>query len=323
LLIEKVPKISVVMPLYNKQREVGRTLFSVLKQTMQDFELLIVNDGSTDGGPDVVRSVKDRRIRIIDQSNRGVSAARNKGIEEANCDVIAFLDADDEWEPDFLETVLHLRTKFPGCDVFATSYWFSNKEGSRRRPIIHNVPEDPWEGILNGYFTIAAKSDPPLWTSAVCVTKRAIASIGGFPVGIYSGEDLLTWARLAVNYEIAYANRPCAIHWNPESISDRPGRVPQRPDIVGNELIRLMNESPARRTRGIKEYIGLWHQMRAIIYFQLGDRKSSLDESKESALYRPSLKIYLLMLSLVVPVRPPARLLTALRKFTSVLKTWK
>jgi glycosyltransferase involved in cell wall biosynthesis len=309
-----MPSISIVMPLYNKEKDVVRALHSVLMQTVHDFELLVVNDGSTDKGPEIVRAIEDNRIRVLDQPNSGVSAARNRGIEEAKSDLITFLDADDEWDKDFLETIMNLRNKFSMCEVFATSYWFSNPEGHRRKAVIRNLPEGPWEGTLTGYFAVAAKSDPPLWTSAVGVTKRAITSVGGFPIGIHSGEDLLTWAKLAANYDIAYANRPCAVHWNPQTVSDRPGRVPQNPDIVGVELVHLMKDTPTPRTEGIKAYIGLWHQMRAVIYVQLGDRKNAFDELKMTSAYFPSLKVSLLMLILKLPFRPPAKLLSVWRR---------
>ncbi len=309
-----MPQVTVVMPLFNKEQDVERAIESVLVQTVDDFELIVVNDGSTDNGPAKVKAFHDERIRMIDQRNAGVSVARNCGITEARADLIAFLDADDEWADDFLETILNLREQFPRCDVFATNYFFCG-DGYKRPAIIRRMPQNFREGLLKDYFGVAAHSDPPLWTSAVGVTKRAITSVGGFPVGVHSGEDLLTWAKLAANYEIAYANRPCAVYWNPQTASDRPGRVPQNPDIVGEELVRLIKETPTPRPEGIKAYIGLWHQMRAVIYVQLGDKKNALDELKMTSAYSPSLKVYLLMLILKLPLPSPAKLLSVWRRF--------
>src|ERR1035441_8596585 len=98
--------ISVVIPLYNKAPYVGRALSSVFRQTIQDFECIVVDDGSTDGGGDLVEKMSDPRLRLVRQANGGVSRARNQGINLARHPLIAFLDADDEWLPGFLEANL-------------------------------------------------------------------------------------------------------------------------------------------------------------------------------------------------------------------------
>ena len=91
----------VVIPLYNKEVYIKNTLNSVLAQTIKDFEIIVVNDGSTDKSAEVVKSLSDPRIRLINQVNAGVSVARNRGINEAKADLIAFLDGDDEWKTKF------------------------------------------------------------------------------------------------------------------------------------------------------------------------------------------------------------------------------
>ena len=106
-----IPQVSVVIPLYNKAPYIDRALRSVLAQTFQDFEVIIVDDGSTDGGAKIVKSTTDKRIKLIQQKNSGVSAARNRGIQESKSKLIAFLDADDEWKSRFLEVILRLRKK--------------------------------------------------------------------------------------------------------------------------------------------------------------------------------------------------------------------
>ena len=96
------PAVSVVIPLYNKDKYIARALDSVFGQTCQDFEVIVVDDGSTDNGAEIVRSYKDRRLRFIRQANAGPGAARNHGIQESRAPLLAFLDADDEWLPEFL-----------------------------------------------------------------------------------------------------------------------------------------------------------------------------------------------------------------------------
>ncbi len=265
------------MPLFNKERDVERAVRSVLVQSVADFELLVINDGSTDKGREIVRAIHDSRIRVIDQLNAGVSAARNTGIRESRAELIAFLDADDEWTPDFLETLLRLKNKFPSCSVFATNYFFATPDGTRRPTILRGLGRDFSEGILSDYFAVAFRSDPPLWSSAVGVSKAAITAIDGFPVGITSGEDLLTWARLAVRNDIAYSAKPCAFFWTPVALSDRCGRVPQNPDRVGLELNNLLQYA-GEKAASLKNYIALWHKMRANIYMRLGEKKQALRE---------------------------------------------
>lgn len=276
-----MPAISVIIPLYNKENEVSRAIKSVLSQTFVDFEVIVVNDGSTDKGPDIVKSISDPRIRIIDQPNAGVSAARNRGIFEAQAGLIAFLDADDEWEPDFLETIMRLRDKFPSCEVFATNYSFHRANDYRRRTIIRGLPLGFKEGILTDYFKIAAQSDPPLCSSAVVVTIKAIEAVGGFPIGVIAGEDLLTWARLAVKYVIAYHIEPKAYFYE-TGPAIAPRRKPQIPDIVGEELKKLPSSPEALHKEGLKEYIGFWHRMRASIFLRLDDHKYAREEIKKA-----------------------------------------
>ena len=104
-----IPVCSIVMPLYNKEREVSTTISSILSQTFKNFELLVVNDGSTDLSVQVVEKITDIRVRIINQENAGVSAARNTGVRLALSELIVFIDADDLWHPDFLATIVALR----------------------------------------------------------------------------------------------------------------------------------------------------------------------------------------------------------------------
>ena len=122
----RVSMISIVIPLFNKASHIKDTIESVLAQSYQNFELIIVNDGSTDNGPKIVREIKEPRILVIDQANAGVSAARNRGIDAAKGDLIAFLDADDLWNPDFLSAIMRLYQRFPWAGLYATAYRIVN-----------------------------------------------------------------------------------------------------------------------------------------------------------------------------------------------------
>jgi len=146
---------SIVIPLYNKEATIARAIQSVLNQTVQDFEIVIVNDGSTDKGPDIVSAIKDSRIRLIHQENQGVSAARNKGIAEAKYDLIAFLDADDEWHPQFIEEILNLKSKYPMCDVYATNYFYKESDKVLFKTIINGLPANQSDGVIKDILLFA------------------------------------------------------------------------------------------------------------------------------------------------------------------------
>ena len=280
--------ISVIIPLFNKENLILRTLHTVLNQTFQRFEIIIVNDGSTDKSIAEVNKIKDERIRIINQVNSGVSAARNRGIQEAKYELIAFLDADDEWKEDYLQTQYELYLKYPECSVFSTTYLFQKTNGRRTPPLIQHIPFEGICGILSTYFKVSAVSDPPLWTSAVMVLKSAIQTIGGFPLRVKSGEDLLTWARLACRYNIAYTIKPMAIYYQGYS-NPRP---PESKDYVGEQLEILYKSYPDKI--GLKKYVAFWYKMRMCRCLAHKMWKNALTALYKSLRYNPFQgKIYL------------------------------
>ena len=305
-IIVSVTGISVVIPLYNNECEVTRAVRSVLAQTCEPEEILIVDDGSTDNSAGIAAQIQDARIRLIRQPNAGVSSARNTGVNNATYGIIAFLDADDEWKPEFLETIQTLVDSHPACSVFGTSYVYCEKSGLVRSPILRKVIAGDWAGELTGYFRIASSSDPPLWSSAVAVRKEALLSIGGFPVGIRSGEDLLTWARLASRYRIAYSTRPCSVFHLRGEIAGVPTRVPETPDHVGNALHALANTVDMQMRRDVRRYVAFWHRMRLAMFVQLNQRSRALHELWWIAKYHwtsPQLYLYLGLLLLPSAVR--------------------
>lgn len=277
--------ISIVIPLYNKEQSITSTLQTVLKQTYQDFEIVIVDDGSTDHSVEEVKKVIDPRIRLIHQSNAGVSAARNRGIDEARGEYIAFLDADDEWKPDYLKAQYELTLKYTECSVFTCNYEFKDTQEKVTSTIIRKLPFKDEDGILSNYFEVASCSHPPLWTSAVMVKKSAIQSIDGFPIGIKSGEDLLTWARLACKYSIAYTKISQAIYNLGEGYNKKnlPPRRQDKGDPVGKSLVELYKKYP--KTRGMKAYISHWHKMRASVAIRYDERKETIYEILQSLRY--------------------------------------
>lgn len=203
---------SVIIPLYNKAAYIQRAIDSVLSQSHQSFEIVVVDDCSTDDGLEIVEAYHDDHIRIIRHAaNQGISTTRNTGIESASYDLISFLDADDYWKPDYLATVSWLIDKYPSCNMFATSYEIHTQNGIVSYPKINNIPRG-WSGVLEDYFALAAVAHP-FQTSAVSVRKDAMQKTGGFPDELsLSGQDIYIWVVLALNNKIAFLNSPKTIY---------------------------------------------------------------------------------------------------------------
>ncbi len=305
--------ISVVIPLYNKRDTIKATIQSVLNQTFQDFEIVVVDDGSTDDSCELVRQIADKRVRIISQANRGVSAARNTGIRESRGGLIAFLDADDRWDTEYLAGQVALMEAFPECGVFASNYRFSDSDGKIFPTSINKLKLDEDRGVLTNYFEVASCSNCPIWTSAVMVRKEALLKIGCFPEGISSGEDLLTWARLACENRVAYNRKALATYVIPASLTDKSkvGRPHDKVDLVGKELKKLYHYN--KSVRGLRSYLSFWHKMRASVSVRSNRPANAIYESLVALSYSPvnKMAIAIILLSLT-PEILRKRLLKAL-----------
>lgn len=209
-----MPKISVVIPMYNKAPHIVRAIRSVLSQTEADFEVVVIDDGSTDEGAEIVANMflPDSRLKLLRQENQGVSAARNRGVCEAHSDLIAFLDADDEWEPDHLETLIRLRTRFPQAGAFSTAYSLVNTRGKTVPGKFKAIPAPHWEGLLPNYFESVALGDPPVCSSTVAIPLNTFYELGFFRTNEKIGEDLEMWGRIALHRSIAFSWKGKAVY---------------------------------------------------------------------------------------------------------------
>lgn len=199
-------KFSVVIPLYNKASYIVHTVQSVLSQTYQNFEIVVVDDGSADDGVARLATVQDDRIRLIKQENQGVSVARNTGVRNASGEYIAFLDADDNWNPEYLLEITKVIERYPQSDIFVTGYNVLMAGGKIR----YSNPDATgaygeisyWESLKQGYDFV--------WTSAAVIRKSAILAVDGFKAGEKIGQDLDLWARVAHNNKmVAYSEKRC------------------------------------------------------------------------------------------------------------------
>lgn len=183
-----MPKISVIIPLYNKEAIIERSLQSVLSQNYDDFDVIIVNDGSTDHSMDIVRRIKDPRIVLIEQENGGPSKARNTGIKNAKGEWIVFLDADDELLPGALKRFGRLIREHTDANFFACPYYcFNGHETLVKYPSKEGRLENPYKAhFLNTYFNRTG--------SFTC--KKKLAEVHSFNEGLRRYEDLEAWFRM-------------------------------------------------------------------------------------------------------------------------------
>lgn len=189
--------ISVIIPLYNKEREIEGTLRSVLAQTRQPDEIVVVDDGSTDHSADIVRNMHSPLIRLISQPNAGECAARNRAIAESRSEYIALLDADDEWEPTFLEKIESLITRFPGYGIYCTGFSIVSHDG------VFPAPGPDTEGPVPNFFRDSAHRYIAN-SSVSCIPRAVFDDVGGFPDGMKIAGDLYMWIKIARRYRVCY-----------------------------------------------------------------------------------------------------------------------
>jgi glycosyltransferase involved in cell wall biosynthesis len=220
---------SVIIPLYNKAPYIEKAIRSVAAQTCQEFELIVIDDGSTDiaapqppkGGVSIsysdIEALIGEKGFLVRQTNVGVSITRNTGASLAKYDYIAFLDADDWWEPTFLEEMKALITQYPEAGIYGSSY-YKVKNG---RHIPANIGVEPGfqQGLIN-YFQVYAKTLwMPLTSISVVIKKNVFLVNNGFKPTLKLGEDFDLWARVAIQYPVAFLNKPLA-YYNQDVILD-------------------------------------------------------------------------------------------------------
>lgn len=207
-------RFSVIIPLYNKAPYVAKAIGSVLAQTFTDYELVVVDDGSRDDSAEMSAKAMAGRAncRLIRQENAGVSMARNNGVAASQGDYLCFLDADDWWEPTFLEEMSKLIEEFPDAGIYGTNYTIVNETKRKTRVAPIGVEVGFEKGYIN-YCQVYAKTlAMPLWTGAVCIPHPVFDEMHGFPKGIKLGEDFLLWIHIALKHKVAFLNMPLAFY---------------------------------------------------------------------------------------------------------------
>lgn len=195
------PFFSVIIPLYNKENFVEKTIKSVLKQNFNDFEIIIIDDGSQDESAKKVLEFKDERIRYYFKENGGVSSARNYGLEIAISNYITFIDADDYWFPDFLDTMRLNIIRFPHQKVFSAAIEIETSKNVF--PAQYSIEKTNDYELVN-YFTASFK-ETVICTSCAVFHKSIFEEIGNFDVKIKSGQDTDLWIRIGLEYPVLFS----------------------------------------------------------------------------------------------------------------------
>ena len=240
-------KFSIIIPLYNKAPYVRKALETVCAQTYRDYEIIVINDGSTDNSAiiagDYLNGVEGISYKILSQQNAGVSAARNNGVAQASGNYIAFLDADDWWEPTYLERMAQLIEDYPEAGLYACNYVYY-KPGKTH--VALNIPT----GYINYPKAYYEGGAMPVWTGAAIMPRAVFDEMGGFPVGIKLGEDFLLWVKTALHYPVVFLNEPLAYYNNDVPVNLRATRnlhasehhMLFRLELLGDKAMRLLGD---------------------------------------------------------------------------------
>lgn len=265
--------ISVVIPLFNKAPYIARAIKSVLNQTIQNFEIVVVDDNSSDDGPTIVKNFNDSRITFIAQEHRGVSYTRNHGVNQAKNDFIAFLDADDEWMPNQLEILFRLKERFPYAGIYTSSYQIRLKSGKLVKAQYRAIPKAPFEGLLPNYFEAATRGEDPVAVSVAAISKELFFKTGGFPVDEAKGEDVDLWAKIALQNPVAFSSDIGGIYHKEASARacDSYHSIKEEPFVKNGKKAIAEGRVPKNILPFFREYIARKEIDTAVINIYAGD----------------------------------------------------
>jgi len=255
-------KIAVVIPTYNRRRSLARAVDSVLNSDEPDFELVVVDDGSTDDTPGLMRGLTDRRIEYVRAPHRNGNVARNLGVAASTAPVVAFLDSDDEFEPSRLGRLLRLFDRLPEIEVSLDAFWVEN--GGRRE--LADQPKGAFGKAELAPLLVAHAI--PLTTSAICARRGALDAVNGFDERLRRHQDRDLLLRLAESGRILLgAGADVTKHQSRDSIS-RPsgGYVEGLDELVGRHPIFLAPEYS-----GILSYLVVRRILKAVLAGRLAD----------------------------------------------------
>jgi glycosyltransferase involved in cell wall biosynthesis len=299
-------QISVVIPVFNKGFILNKTLNSVLQQTFTNYEIILVNDGSTDNSLEVLSKFEDSKIQVYSQKNKGAAAARNLGVEKSTGKLIAFLDADDYWFPNHLEELIKLTKQFPNCGAYCSRYQIKNTKNSVINPVFKDISED-YIGIVENYFA----SNHPFKINITLnqmIPKKILIEMGCFTEGVTNGQDLELWTKIAIKYSVALHNKITAVYnsYLPNTLSKNSIKIMNLMDF--NQFKEEENKNP-----NLKNFLDFHRVFYAKHYKIIGNDEKVLFYLKDVKKENISFKMKILL-------NTPVFILSALLKIKHLLK---
>lgn len=298
---------SIIIPLFNKEKSIQLTLNSALDQTFNDFEVIVVDDGSTDESVKKAKEIEDPRIKLVQKENEGVCSARNRGIELARHDYIAFLDADDIWEPDYLSEQHRLIHDLPDAVLWGCAY--GHLEGEEKTNVDHLLPDD-YRDYIKDYFKIKRSTDL-FCSSSVVVHKSAFVKAGLFDTRIQFSEDLDMWYRIIIHFPVVFYNKTLAYYRQ-----DAENRAMKKTHPLVDFLpfyVGKYNSDPDIRDVSFLRYINNWSAVKLMHYYfevknerkyakqAVSDLNYKLIKKKYTLMYKPPFFIgYMAFMALIV-----------------------
>lgn len=296
---------TVIIPLFNKENFIESTLKSVLNQSFSDFEVLIINDGSTDKSEEKVLKFKDSRIKYFYKENGGVSAARNFGIEKAKANYITFIDADDFWYPNFLEEMFENIDRFPELKVFSAA--IEVETSKKVFPSSYSIVKTGDFEIVN-YFDASFK-ETVICTSCAVFHKSVFEKTRNFDIQIKSGEDTDMWIRIGLIYQILFSWKILARYvYDPKSLTKNHTTTINSFDFSKYTSLEKTNPS-------LKKFLDLNRFSLAIKSKLIGEKKHFLLFYKAIDLENLSLKKRIILELPIYILKPLIDLKTLLANF--------
>lgn len=269
--------ISVVIPLYNKERSIIATLESVLAQTYTDYEVIVVDDGSTDNSLKAVREkmseLGNGRIRVIHKENGGVCSARNCGIQESQGEYVALLDADDILDKNYLQEQVKMIADFPEAAMWGINFAETNN-GQLVRKLATGLP-DGHRGYVENYFQMKGRISDLFCSSSVVIRKEVFDKVGMFDERIKYAEDTDMWWRIIATHKVAFYDHYMVFYqWDAEN------RALQRKVQLKNFLPYFVDKyqhSVFRQNKVFYQWVNQWSAQQLRCYYFTADRTMRQD----------------------------------------------